>query len=126
MKVLVVTIDKAEFSEEASYRIALQGKVFSDVSELSSSPTFKTNVLRVPFAVVRNGQEVLVATVHRCVKGPNGEDQFERVGQGAAPLHAPSKTEKSGVIKIEEDVESSVINGNINVSYKLIRITMRD
>ena len=126
MKVLVVEIKEVSLSESAEYRIALQGKVFSDVAENSDKPQFKESVLRVPFAVVRNGQEVLVGTVHRRLIGKNGEEEFQRVGQGAVPLKSPGKDEKLCVIDIKEGTESSIINGTISVSYKLIRITMRE
>ena len=126
MKVLVVEIEGVEFSEEGAYRIALQGKVFSDVAASSFKPDFQNKILRVPFAVVRDGKEVLVATIHKCVTDEDGEETFERVGQGAVPLKAPGKNPKDGKILIEEGKESSIISGSIKVSYKLIKITMRE
>lgn len=126
MKVLVVEIEGVEFSEEGAYRIALQGKVFSDVAASSSKPDFQNKILRVPFAVVRDGKEVLVATIHKCVTDEDGEETFERVGQGAVPLKAPGKNPKDCKVLIEEGKESSIISGSIKASYKLIKITMRE
>jgi hypothetical protein len=65
MKVLVVKVPSCEFSEEHSYRLAFQGKVFTNVAEPSKTPDFTEEEVRVPFAVVRDGKEVLVVTVHR-------------------------------------------------------------
>jgi len=125
MKVLVVGVEGADFDEESTYRLAFQGKVFTAVAEPSKSPNFSGAELRVPFAVVRDGKEVLVVTVQKLVM-KDGEEHFERVGQGAAPLDNPGKNPKSCEILIEKNKENSIIEGKVRVNYKLIRITMRE
>ena len=126
MKVLVVKVPSCEFSEEHSYRLAFQGKVFTNVAEPSKTPDFTEEEVRVPFAVVRDGKEVLVVTVHRRIVDEDGSERFERVGQAATPLVSPGKDAKEGVVEIVSGKENSVITGKIVVSYQLIRITMRE
>ena len=108
MKVLVVSVEGCEFSEENAYRLSFQGKVFTDVAESSSTPDFNKQELRVPFAVVRDGKEVLVVSVQKRIENgedENGEPAYERVGQGAAPLDNPGKSAKTIDVNIVKDVD---------------------
>jgi hypothetical protein len=124
MKVLVVTVEAAKFSKAAKWRLAFQGKVLTDVcQEVSDTPTFNERDIKVPFAVVRDGAEVLVVTAQNCTEDV---EHPVREGQGASKLVAPGKEAKTVSIEIKEGIENSVISGTIEVTYRLVKTSMKD
>lgn len=133
MKVLEVTIENAELSEARAYQISYQGKVESDISEVSKTPKFHRNALYVPFAIVRDGKELLSVTLSSVNKETNESTILVR---DTLLIH-PGKDRKelkmdiSNISNASEDSHAheritSDIKGVINFSYKIVTLSIMD
>lgn len=142
MKTLEVTIEKAEFSDSGSYRISFQGQITTDSSADTATPTFVNNVLRIPFAVKRNGLEYLNVTIHRTVvknnthvildsvldtssnKSDEGEAEELVVGNDSLEIH-PGTDVKNLIMEVpKKGDEEGTVTGTLNLSYKIITLSV--
>ncbi len=150
MKTLEVTIIRCSFSAEMQYRLTMQGKVETDLSTTSKSfllthsfihsltrvyfinaaktPTFELSKRQVPFAIIKDGKELLVVTLFGVVEGKEVE-----LGSQTIELQ-PSKDDKTvdipfdgtGKAKNNENAteEYPTIDGIVTLSYKLLKLSV--
>ena len=128
MKVLEVTVESAEFSEEHSYQLSYQGKVETDVATFSSKPEFKHAALYVPFAIVKNGKEYLSATVTVC----DDENNLKVIAKESLIIH-PGKEQKHVTMQIpsadDANRDTTIvtdITGSVKFSYRIVTLSIID
>jgi len=123
MKTLEVTVISVQASEAYQYKLQYQGKVESDPStDVSTNPQFELPSKLVPFAIVRDGKEML-HVVLLAIKAPG--EKAVNVGQKLIEMH-PSKDAQHAIIQLENGKDGATVDATIEISYVMVKLTILD